>query len=432
MSCLKTLLLALLTTTGRAHMVMNLPTPFSPELATTFPLDPPGGRFPFPCTGLTGFASRTRLVPGTTTTVNFTGAAPHGGGSCQFGINYHTNPAGGPYSVDDPSHWKTIYTIIGGCPAVTAGNLEHAPFYRGLDPDGRPDAVRCGGAEGVDCIRQFEVPIPKGLPAGNATFAWVWYNRITAGEVYMTCSPIVVEAEDGDEAFVEELPSMFFANIEGYTNCSTSKTGEQGVFNIPRPGRFGVQLVEPDPKAAGDCEVAPPAVFETQEVSTATATVIQPSAGFTITVTLTVTAGNTNLSPSSSGFFNSTRTTTASVGTTTTTMAVPSSSGFFTSTRTITASVGTTTTTVLPSSAPPPTPSTPSTPSTPIFLPPSTPSPPPRPADDPKPPCPQPGQLVCLGDKAFAICDPFGVVGAVQHLNPEQMCVDGRVVLRGV
>lgn len=167
MSCLKTLLLALLTTTGHAHMVMNLPTPFSPELATTFPLDPPGGRFPFPCTGLTGFASRTRLVPGTTTTVNFTGAAPHGGGSAQFGINYHTNPDGGPYSVDDPSHWKTIYTIIGGCPAVTAGNLEHAPFYRGLDPDGRPDAVHCGDAEGVDCIRQFEVPIPKGLPAGG-------------------------------------------------------------------------------------------------------------------------------------------------------------------------------------------------------------------------------------------------------------------------
>lgn len=430
MSCLKTLLLALLTTTGRAHMVMNLPTPFSPELATTFPLDPPGGRFPFPCTGLAGFASRTRLVPGTTTTVNFTGAAPHGGGSCQFGINYHTNPAGGPYSVDDPSHWKTIYTIIGGCPAVTAGNLEHAPFYRGLDPDGRPDAVHCGGAEGVDCIRQFEVPIPKGLPAGNATFAWVWYNRITAGEVYMTCSPIVVEAEDGDEAFVEELPSMFFANIEGYTNCSTSKTGEQGVFNIPRPGRFGVQLVEPDPQAAGDCEVAPPAVFETQEVptatATATATVIQPSAGFTTTITVTVTAGNTTPLPSSSGLFNSTRTLTVTAGNTTLS---PSSSGFFNSTRTTTASVGTTTTTMaVPSSSGFFT----STPSTPIFLPPSTPSPPPRPADDPKPPCPQPGQLVCLGDKAFAICGPFGVVGAVQHLNPEQMCVDGRVVLRGV
>lgn len=271
----------------------------------------------------------------------------------------------------------------------------------------------------------------------------------------MTCSPILVEAEDGDEAFVEELPSMFFANIEGFTNCSTSKTGEQGVFNIPRPGRFGVQLVEPDPKAAGDCEVAPPAVFETQEVPTATATattmatstVIQPSAGFTTTVTVTVTAGNTTPSPSSSGFFNSTRTLTvtagtttvspssygfftstrtitASVGTSTTTMAVPSSSGFFTSTRTITASVGTTTTTM--SAVPTPTPSTP------IFLPPSTPSAPPRPADDPKPPCPQPGQLVCLGDKAFAICDPFGVVGVVQHLNPEQMCIDGRVVLRGV
>lgn len=246
----------------------------------------------------------------------------------------------------------------------------------------------------------------------------------------MTCSPIVVEAEDGDEAFVEELPSMFFANIEGYTNCSTSKTGEQGVFNIPRPGRFGVQLVEPDPQAAGDCEVAPPAVFETQEVSTATATatatVIQPSAGFTTTITVTVTAGNTTPLPSSSGLFNSTRTLTVTAGNTTLS---PSSSGFFNSTRTTTASVGTTTTTMaVPSSSGFFT----STPSTPIFLPPSTPSPPPRPADDPKPPCPQPGQLVCLGDKAFAICGPFGVVGAVQHLNPEQMCVDGRVVLRGV
>ncbi|KAK0754444.1 hypothetical protein B0T18DRAFT_359686 [Schizothecium vesticola] len=402
MSCLTTLLLALLTTRAHAHMVMNLPKPLSPELATTFPLDPPGGRYPFPCTGLTGFASRTRLVPGTTTTVNFTGAAPHGGGSCQFGINYHAGAGGVPYSVDDPSHWKTIYTIVGGCPAVTAGNLEHAPFYRGLDPDRRPDAVHCGDAEGFDCTRQFEVPIPRGLPAGEATFAWVWHNRITAGEVYMTCAPVLIEAEDtGDEGFLEELPGMFFANVEGYTNCSTSKTGEQGVFNIPRPGRFGVQLVESDPKAAGDCEVAPPPVFETQEVPTSTA--VQPSAGFTTTVTVTVTAGNTTISPTSSGFFHSTRT--------------------------ITASVGITTTTVLASAVPPPTPSTP------IFLPPSTPSPPPRPADDPlapKPPCPKPGHLVCLGETAFAICDPFGVVGALQHLNPEQMFVNGRVVLRGV
>lgn len=216
---------------------------------------------------MTDVAHRTTVVAGSTTLVNFTGSAPHGGGSCQFGLNYHGLPT---YSTDNPADWKTIYTIIGGCPAEivsTAGNLEEPPYFRGVGEREIPDAVHCGDDKGVDCIRQFEIPFPKGLPNGDATFAWMWYNRITRDEVYMMCAPVTITG--GVEAgspegtrFVEELPVMFLANIKGFANCTTSTTGDHGVFNIPNPGRYGVQLIEPDPRAAGDCPVAPPPKFE--------------------------------------------------------------------------------------------------------------------------------------------------------------------------
>ncbi|KAL2020566.1 hypothetical protein VTK56DRAFT_8154 [Thermocarpiscus australiensis] len=258
---------ALIINLAHSHMLMNTPTPFSPDRAMTWPLDPPGGQYPYPCQGWTDVAVRTVVTAGATTLVNFTGAAPHGGGSCQFGVNYRGLPA---YSAD-PADWKTVYTIIGGCPAEvrsTAGNLEEAPFFRGYYGARMvPDAVHCGDDKGVDCIRQFEIPIPKGLPNGDATFAWIWYNRITANEVYMMCAPITVTGgvEAGSEEgrrFVDELPAMFLANIKGFANCTTSTSGDHGVFNIPNPGRCGVQLMEPDPAAAGDCPVAPPAQFE--------------------------------------------------------------------------------------------------------------------------------------------------------------------------
>ena len=262
---LKTLLATALTHRAtHAHMLMNTPTPFSPDQAATWPVSAPGSgeRFPYPCQGLTDVAHRTLVTAGESTLVNFTGAAPHGGGSCQFGINYRGLPA---YTAD-PEDWKTIYTVIGGCPAETAGNLEEAPYFRGIGARGIGDAVHCGDDKGVDCIRQFEVPIPKGLPNGDATFAWMWYNRITAEELYMMCAPVTVVGgvdDQGDgERFVEELPVMFLANVKGFGNCTTSTTGDQGVFNIPNPGRYGVQLMDPDPKAAGSCPVAPPARFE--------------------------------------------------------------------------------------------------------------------------------------------------------------------------
>jgi hypothetical protein len=404
---LKALLAAALALPHRAthaHMLMNTPTPFSPDQAATWPVSAPGSgeRFPYPCQGMTDVAHRTLVTAGETTLVNFTGAAPHGGGSCQFGINYRGLPA---YTAD-PEDWKTIYTVIGGCPAETAGNLEEAPFFRGVGARGIGDAVHCGDDKGVDCIRQFEVPIPRGLPNGDATFAWMWYNRITAGELYMMCAPVtlvggVEDAEEGGR-FVEELPVMFLANVKGFANCTTSTTGDQGVLNIPNPGRYGVQMMEPDPKAAGSCPVAPPAKFEGDgedegEVEASSSSSSASSSASTLPPTMcgqstiesspSIESGSSNESGSSieSGF-RRTRTTTVTV-----------TEGFLTATKTVDTPSATTTEPQIPAAA--------------------------RPY-----PCIGDGSLVCIEDYWFGVC-----VGGVAYPTPLAnmlICKDREIQMR--
>jgi len=452
-----------------SHMVMNRPVPFNPEKASTFPLDVPGGRFPWPCQGMTTVAHRTVVTAGDTTLVNFTGAAAHGGGSCQFGINFHSGGNNGVPYMSNPADWKTIYTIIGGCPAQTAGNLEDPLHYRGLDPNGRPDAVHCGDDKGVDCIRQFQIPIPKDTPNGNATFAWIWYNRITANEVYMTCAPITVvggtegkEKEKG-EKFVQGLPQMFLANIKGFTNCSTSTTGEQGPFNIPNPGRYGVQLEVPDPKAAGTCPVAEPARFVDVKAVGKEATLKTTSTLVsTLSAVKTVSSSTTFFSPSSK-LTNYTATFTTTVRPTVTVEVSSVSSKWTNYTATLTTTVrptvtveaslfspntnytATLTATVRPTvtvhvEASPSPPSgfvTIQTVPNPASTPPISFSSAPTPSGSnpyyvPAPgsvPCEYFGQLVCIGDSAFGICN--AGFAAPQMLNKEQVCRDGKVTLRG-
>ncbi|KAK3325970.1 hypothetical protein B0H66DRAFT_637324 [Apodospora peruviana] len=186
------------------------------------------GRLSYPCHG--------RIND----TVQRHGISPPLGGSCSFGVTYK----GEPYS-KNPENWKTIFTIIGGCPGevtATPCNLEDQEFFRGMDPNGNPDSVHCGDDKGLNCIRQFDIPIPAELPNGKATFAWIWFNEKTKDELYMDCAPIEITGGRDDltpeasSEFVDSLPSMFLANIPGFTNYSTSKTGDHGVFNIPNPG----------------------------------------------------------------------------------------------------------------------------------------------------------------------------------------------------
>jgi hypothetical protein len=203
-------------------------------------VNPLGDGFPFPCQGLSTVEQVTSITAGQTQLVNFTGGAQHGGGSCQFSLTYDYPPPA------DKSKWKTIYTLIGGCPVTSAGNLPAAA----PDGHGRADSPHCGGDTGVDCIKQFNIPIPKDVPNGNATFAWTWFNKIGNREIYMTCSPVAIIGGSDDHSFFNSLPQMFVANVAG--ECTTAN----GVLNIPNPGNFGKVLEDPTPGSEGSCPKA--------------------------------------------------------------------------------------------------------------------------------------------------------------------------------
>lgn len=228
------------------HMIMITPTPYDTSLQRpdpqTWPLDT--ASLPFPCQmgGDPVVKSITQVTAGASTLVQFSGSAVHGGGSCQFSINY-----GDPTSPNS-NDWHVIYTIIGGCPASSVGNIETI----GEDADQRPLGRQCGNAVDTECVRQFEIPIPKGMRNGNATFAWSWFNKIGNREMYMNCAPIVISGGDADgDAFVKGLPAIFVANIDEQP-CETAKS-EGAVLNIPNPGAFGEILEEPDSEAIGNC-----------------------------------------------------------------------------------------------------------------------------------------------------------------------------------
>lgn len=141
------------------HMIMNTPVPYNLNIQPLLQVDPiSGGQYPFPCHNHYSFTSRTLVEAGSATLVNFTGAAQHGGGSCQFSISYDEPTGGGSWNKS--VKFKTIYTIIGGCPAVFTDEQHNLPIV-GLDPNRREDGKHCGDDVGVDCTRQFMIPIPK-------------------------------------------------------------------------------------------------------------------------------------------------------------------------------------------------------------------------------------------------------------------------------
>jgi hypothetical protein len=163
-----------------AHMVMNSPRPYNFLQGDNLVIvDPLSATNPFPCQGRFDSVEQvTVMTAGQNTLVNFTGGAQHGGGSCQFSITYDFPPP------TDQSKWKTIFTIIGGCPVDEASQnlppLGPQAAYRG-----REDSVHCGNDFGTQCIRQFDIPIPKQMTNGRATFAWTWFNNIGNREMYM-------------------------------------------------------------------------------------------------------------------------------------------------------------------------------------------------------------------------------------------------------
>lgn len=151
-------LLLLLTQAG-GHMIMNTPKPYNWDMQPLLQVNPLSDTdFPFPCHNQYGFTSRTLVEAGGTTLVNFTGGGQHGGGSCQFSVTYDEPVDGGDWN--KTAVFKTIYSIIGGCPAVFSDE-SHDLALAGMDENMRADSKHCGNDSGVDCIRQFLIPVPK-------------------------------------------------------------------------------------------------------------------------------------------------------------------------------------------------------------------------------------------------------------------------------
>jgi hypothetical protein len=119
---------------ANAHMFLSEPKPIQ-GYAPKDPLDASGSNFPchgapLPTSGgqkLTAgetFPLRLEMAGGANTAV-------HGGGSCQLAVLYDTSKAA------DPSNWNVIYSIEGGCPSNTKGNL--APGYKACTSSGESD-----------------------------------------------------------------------------------------------------------------------------------------------------------------------------------------------------------------------------------------------------------------------------------------------------
>lgn len=175
-STLLTLLAACAASGASAHMIMRKPVPYN--YRGTKPLiqvNPLGAsEYPFPGQGLNKVVEMANYTAGTPAGVSFTGAAVHGGGSCQFAIAYHDDSVD-PATLKDPKAWRVLASVIGGCPGEAVGNIEH---HTGKDGDDRIEAKVCTYFTEKECSKTFKIPLPKELPNGRASFAWTWFNKI--------------------------------------------------------------------------------------------------------------------------------------------------------------------------------------------------------------------------------------------------------------
>ncbi|KAF4338383.1 spore coat SP96 precursor [Fusarium beomiforme] len=233
-------ILALAATQASSHVIMVEPHPFNLDTEPLYQTWPLSEELPFPCQGRTQHAEQvTKVTAGETQLVKFWGSAVHGGGSCQFSVAYGKEPP------KDPKKWHTIYSIIGGCPAEAEGNIPST----GTDPHGRENGAECGNDTGKECTKQFNIPIPKDMQNGPATFAWTWFNKIGNREMYMVCSPTEVVGGKDDSSYVDTLPAIFRANIPG--ECTTGAS--VSVINFPEPGDFGKIYEQATPNSEGTC-----------------------------------------------------------------------------------------------------------------------------------------------------------------------------------
>ncbi|KAF5017331.1 hypothetical protein F66182_10760 [Fusarium sp. NRRL 66182] len=223
----------------QAHMEMTYPPPFKSkhnpnsgwdiDYSMTSPLSPSGNNFP--CKGYHSLFGTAAGAPTATWTagqqysMTIAGGADHGGGSCQASLSF-----------DRGKTWIVIQSYIGNCPASPSAS--------------------------------FRFTLPVDTPAGNALFAWTWFNRIGNREMYMNCAAITVKAGKGTpKTPLRNRPTIFVANVGN--GCGTTETKD---VMFPNPGP-DVSLVSSNTgPPVGRCPAGPGAQIPTTTAPTKTTT----------------------------------------------------------------------------------------------------------------------------------------------------------------
>ena len=171
-----------------------------PDWDLTSPLNSDGSDFP--CKGYQNLfdTKQGRSVvtwqPGQSYNWTITGSATHSGGSCQVSLSY-----------DRGSTWTVLHSYIGACPLKSAWNFN----------------------------------LPSDAPAGEALFAFTWYNNVGNRELYMNCAHVTIanraSQQPSPAAAFSSRPRTFFANVGN--GCSTVE-GYDVVFPNPGPNTDNV------------------------------------------------------------------------------------------------------------------------------------------------------------------------------------------------
>ncbi|KAH7147923.1 S-adenosyl-L-methionine-dependent methyltransferase [Fusarium sp. MPI-SDFR-AT-0072] len=188
---------------AQAHMEMTYPPPFKSkynpnagqdiDYSMTSPLNGDGSNFP--CKGYNSLFGTAAGAPtatwqaGKSYSISIAGGADHGGGSCQASLSF-----------DRGKTWVVIQSWIGNCPKAPTSN--------------------------------FQFTLPVDTPAGEALFAWTWFNKIGNREMYMNCAAITVKAGSGTpKTPLKKRPAMFVANVG--KGCGTTEMVD---LMFPNPG----------------------------------------------------------------------------------------------------------------------------------------------------------------------------------------------------
>jgi hypothetical protein len=192
--------------TANAHVIMKSPVPYSVDKIDNSPIT----KAQFPCKAQNGFSisKMNQMKVGEKNTVELSGSAVHGGGSCQLSVSLDMEPTAS-------SVFKVIKSMEGGCPGVDSA------------------------------AGSYDFELPDGIPNGNATFAWTWMSKLAGqAELYMNCAPIEVSGGASDKSKFDALPDMLVINID-----DTCKSVPNFAVQFPNPGTVVEKGATNDAKA---------------------------------------------------------------------------------------------------------------------------------------------------------------------------------------